>query len=163
MNARDIGAALQRLRDAGHRLRLAVRVNRKPFAVRPHIGTVVRDENGDIAEQQHTALVGIAAQLLPLPIEQELLEANLLDLLGQVGALAGQRGSLAVADGARPLVPGLTAVRAAQRLVESEILQPTGVFAGKAGKGLSLVGAGPLLETMVGNRETHPALAIRVL
>src|SRR5207237_9700279 len=91
-------------RDAGNHRGLALRVEEEQLPVRPDVGAVVGDEDGEVADQPDAQLVALVAQRLPVVLEEELLESVLVDL-GAQGA-AGARGRRPTPRaGARPPLP----------------------------------------------------------
>ena len=59
-------------RHAGQRQGVVVCIQVHQRRIGPHVAAVEGQVNGNVAEQQHTAAGGIAVQLLPLLVEQEL-------------------------------------------------------------------------------------------
>ncbi len=89
----------------------------------PHVGAVVRDEDGDVADDGDPALVRLSAQLAPLLKEDELTEDVKIYLLGEYFPSGRKSLGLAIAQLAWPLRP-ITFVVVLQRRKESEIVEP---------------------------------------
>src|SRR6185369_16842947 len=116
-------------RHAGDYGRGAGRVKPEEMLVAPDIGRVVGDEDRGIAHDQHSALVRIAFDLLPLsrnlPL-QVLLKADILTQLFSV-ARAGFR--VAPGDLFRPLVPAFPLVAGFESHEQGIVVKPEGAVA----------------------------------
>ena len=99
----------------------------KQLAVLPDIRAVVREEDRDVADQRHPALVTIRAQLTPLPLEQPLLEDTELDLVRQLTGRSSQGRGHAVAILGLPARPFALAVLALERAEQCVVFEPAAV------------------------------------
>ena len=70
-------------RNARHETRPAPFVQQEQFRVGPDVAGVGRNKEGQIADQPHTPCAGILFQTSGLPEQQELRQANLIDLIRQ--------------------------------------------------------------------------------
>ena len=100
------------------------RVPLELVGVRPHIGALVADDEGEIAHQLDAERAELFARLLPLHVGDPLRVLVLEDARGVRLGRARQRAGLARPLRLRPVTPPLTAVRLAKRDVEREIVLP---------------------------------------
>src|SRR5262249_56926532 len=77
-------------RNTGDDPRAAVLVKEEQLRIRPDITRVRRDKEGQISDQANAAGVGVQLELIGLTEEQELRKADLIDLIRQLAACAGQ-------------------------------------------------------------------------
>ncbi len=124
-------------RHAGHHLQPALGIQPEKVRVGPDIGTVVGDEDGQVAEQQHVPFACILVQSPPLLEEQELPEAHRLQGPGPPFPNLGQGRGMAVAQRYRPVDPGALPLLRPQHLVEGIVLQPVGLGAAEITEGLA--------------------------
>ena len=117
------GAEIVR-RYAGRDERRPALVELEQVLVGPHVGAVVRDEDGDVADDGDPALAGLGSKRAPLVEEHELTEDVKVDLLGQLQMCARQGVRVAVAQLGGPLGPIATVV-ILERREEREIVEPT--------------------------------------
>ena len=75
------------------------------LGVRPDVGGVQRDVDGDIADDLDAVFVRIGTQTLPLGVEAELQEALEIDLVAQLLTVARHGLRLVHPDIERPLCP----------------------------------------------------------
>ncbi len=95
----------------------------------PHVGAVIGNEDGDIADDADTTAVGIGLQFEPLFEEQELLEFVQFDLVGQLLRPLFHGPNLPFGDCLGPGVPDaavLLLMIFLQSHEEREIIKPIG-------------------------------------
>ena len=79
----------------------------KDFGMRPHVGAVITDENGHIADNPNAALGTIRAQRPPLLEERELQESLLLELFVKFFVQLRNRFRVTANNLLRPAIPRL--------------------------------------------------------
>ncbi|MPM67123.1 hypothetical protein SDC9_114040 [bioreactor metagenome] len=67
--------------DSRHFIRRTLRIKVKIFLIRPYIRTVKSDKHGDIPHQSDIPLLTVSVKSLPLPVKNELFEADQLNFL----------------------------------------------------------------------------------
>ena len=112
-------------RHAGHQRRLAGVVEIELLPIQPDVGAVVGQKDRQVADEGDPARVGVAAQRLPVAGEPPLDEAGELDVAGVVAAEVRQRLPVAIAQGRGPAGPLHLPLRALDRAVDGEIVQPS--------------------------------------
>ena len=100
--------------------------------MRPHVGTIEADEDGDIAHDLNATARTLGVQSLPLFEEGELngasdVEVGCMTFTGEM-----LRVVIATRDFLGPLVPRLPAVLFAQYFEERVVLEPPCVHRGKS-------------------------------
>ena len=103
-------------------------VQKEQFPVRPDVGAVVGDEDGQVTEQAHVTPVGLVTQGQPLALEQVLLEADTVQGFHRLCVEGGEDLGVAVTVRKGPLVPR-TPEALAQDEETGEIVQPVGLIA----------------------------------
>ncbi len=120
--------------------------------MRPRVRAVERDADRHVTKQPDAALVGVAAKLMPLVVEQELDDLDIGDLL--IGAGLERRHRLGVTMHVvwSPFGPGPLSVLRFEDAVERVVVQPDRiVFLNEPIAGGHEVGFGARLEA--GRRE----------
>ena len=113
-------------RYAGHRQRLAARVEREQLAVPPDLDAVAIDVERQVAEQVDAALVGVALQRGPLQLEQVLLEHAARETASRFAARHARSAAASpLAVGRRPLPPRRLVEARAQHLEQPVRQEPT--------------------------------------
>src|ERR1043166_5427332 len=72
-------------RDSGDEARAATLVELEEVGLGPHVSRVVRDEDGDVADDLNLLVAAVGAQARPLVEEEELFELDALGLFGEAG------------------------------------------------------------------------------
>ena len=85
-------------RNAGDDGRSPLSIQPEQVAVRPDVGAVVGDEDGEIADDDDAPLVRVATDLAPLPVKQELRELVKSDFVSESLLRGGERIALAQGD-----------------------------------------------------------------
>ena len=114
-------------RDPGHGGRHLPSVELEYPGVGPHVGAVVIDVDGHVADDPDAPLPAAGPERRPLP-EKEVLTGLLLpDLRAEGFAQGGHGGGFPVPDHRRPVRPGPVAERALEGDERGVIVQPAGV------------------------------------
>src|SRR5258708_6192670 len=79
-------------RNSCQKARPALLVQKKKLRVCPHVARIERDKKGQVADEPHTFGAGIFLEPLTLAMEQELRQANLIDLVSQYFPSLCERG-----------------------------------------------------------------------
>ncbi len=118
-------------------------VQLKELRVRPDVGAVQRDVEGEVPDDADAARVGVGFEPPPLPEELELAELPELRFAPQGGAVSFHGRGPAQADVLRPGEPFAAAEMRLEGHEKAVPLQPTGVFGaeGAAGPGVGAAGA----------------------
>ena len=111
-------------RHAGHGGQAVFRVHLVQVGPGPDVGAVVRHEDGHVAHQQHTALMGVGAQAGHLLVEAPLHEGVFSSLLCQALLRLRQGCGFAADQLGFPIPPGLAAVLVLQCGEERPFGQP---------------------------------------
>ena len=119
-------------RNAGNDLRFQIRVQAKDVGMRPHVGAIEADEDGDIAHDLNAAARTLGVQSLPLFEEGELNGASDVEVGCMTFTREMLRVVIATGNFLGPLVPRLPAVFFAQYFEERVVLEPPCVIAAKA-------------------------------
>ena len=123
-------------RNAGHHAGLTIRTQKKQSRIRPDIGAVVRDKNGNIANQLDVALPAISSQTLPLVFEQKLNDFRAPNFFCEFFASGGESIRLTLSQLQPPLRPGHATMRILERGEKRVIIQP---FHLRRAKGVELL------------------------
>jgi hypothetical protein len=102
-------------RDTGHAAPFAVLVEQEQLLMLPDVRAIVSDEHRQVTEQEHAEVARVAAQALPLSIEQQLYELVVGNFLRQMLARGLERGRLAAPQLRRPVEPRLALLLVLQR------------------------------------------------
>ena len=97
--------------------------------IRPDVGGVQRDIDGDIADDQHTVFMGILPQTLPLRMEAELQEPVEIKLVVQQLAVVRHGLRLVHADVKRPRGPWAVVIICLDGHKEYILIQPRALLA----------------------------------
>src|SRR5271166_3835077 len=97
--------------------------------MRPHVGAVVADEDGDVADDANSLLGAVRAQSTPLLEKRKLQEALFLQLVVQFLLQLLHRFGATVHDVLRPPIPRLIPESLAQRAEQNVVFQPPEVLA----------------------------------
>src|ERR1041385_3057885 len=110
--------------------------------MRPHISTVITDEDGNVADNANAAPVAGRAQCVPLLGKEEL--DNFFDYQSflRLNPNSLQRSGVALRKFSRPGAPLLSIKVAAQEPKTHEVIEPFAVLIAKVVKALALFGTG---------------------
>ena len=100
--------------------------------MRPDIGTVVADEDGDIAHNLNVELAAVLLQRAPLLEEGELKKLGHREFFLVLLAQEVERIVVAMADFGGPGVPTSAVVAVAEEVEEDEIVEPPAIIAAEA-------------------------------
>ena len=119
----------------------------KQAAATPDVGAVMGHVKGQITHHLHPLAVGLAPQVLPLPLEMPLEQGLLQQGYGLLLLELAQGRALMLSQGSGPVPPGLVGVDPADHHETAVILQPMALLAAPAIEGLVRTGGliGPAL------------------
>ena len=138
-------------RNARHFSGLAgVGIETEDFGVSPNVGAIVRDIDGDIAEDFDAPRVGVLLEGCPLSIEFVLEVATEFDVVDKLFAPCFQGVGVAFGDRLGPAVPAEIAEVLIERREEGIVVEPSGAAIAERFKLLLLLVAGRDLEALVG-------------
>src|SRR3954454_5684566 len=100
--------------------------------MRPHVGAVVADEDGDVADDLDAALRGSRPDRVPLLSKEKLDDAMELQLFCELVMRFLDRIRLACSELARPRIPSRTVEALTKASEEHEVLEPPVVLAAEA-------------------------------
>src|SRR5258708_31295012 len=93
----------------------------------PHVARVRGDEEGQVADQAHAFRARVGLQARALAEQQELAEANRLDLPRQISSRRVERGWLAADELFRPLEIRGATVSLLERAEQGVVVHPVGL------------------------------------
>jgi len=96
--------------------------------MRPCIGTVIGNKNGNITDDLDTLFGGVQMNIHPLTEEEELAEYVTVKILSMLFLKSFQRFLIPVAEGLCPFTPGATAFGFFDCHKKRKIRQPIGVI-----------------------------------
>ena len=129
-------------------------------AVRPDVGAVARDVDGEVPDHRDVARVRLRLHALPLPEKEELRVRVERDLVRELGPRRGEGALLAVRESGIPFRPGPARVLFPQGGEEGPVGEPRGVRRGLREPG-DLVQDAPAERLRVAERVLEKAAAER--
>jgi len=145
-------------RHAGEHGRPSFGVEAKEFAARPHVGAVVRDEDGKIAHDFNRPRPAGVMDTQPLLEEQKLRELVQPDLPGAARRPPRDRRWLAPRDAGLPRRPRGLAVSVLDGHEQREVVQPARLRAAETIEPILHRAAAGGVETIEHARPEHPAM-----
>ena len=115
---------------------LACPCHGKQAAATPDIGAVMGHVKRQITHHLHPLAVGLAPQVLPLPLEMPLEQGLLQQGYGLLLLELAQGRVLVLGQGSGPVPPGLVGIDPADHHETAVVLQPMALLAAPAIKGL---------------------------
>jgi hypothetical protein len=103
-------------------------IDEKEIAISPNISTIIGNEDGGIADDQNTVMIGVCFQRLPLAKEEKLKIPMVVNRCGQFLAGEFEGGRSAITEIRSPVVPASPTLRLFDRHKHGIVGEPFAVI-----------------------------------